>query len=57
MSPDIKARFELGEYNLTFDEAAWQGLGLERSMLTEIMQTSLIQSFELLEIVNPRACV
>lgn len=57
MSPDIKSRFELGEYNLTFDEAAWQGLGLERSMLTEIMQTSLIQSFELLEIVNPRACV
>lgn len=56
MSPDIKARFELGEYTLTFDEAAWQGLGLERGVLTEIMQTSLVQSFELLEIVNPRAC-
>jgi len=55
MSPDIKARFELGEYNLTFDEASWNALKLERSLLTEVMQTSLIQSFELLEIVNPRA--
>lgn len=55
MSPDIKARFQLGEYNLTFDEDAWNSLGLEREVLTEIMQTSLIQSFELLDIVNPRA--
>lgn len=55
MSPDISGRFQLGEYNLTFDEAVWILLGLERGELTEIMQTSLIQSFELLEIVNPRA--
>jgi HD-like signal output (HDOD) protein len=55
MSPDIKGRFQLGEYTLTFDEAVWNSLGLERGELTEIMQTSLIQSFELLEIVNPRA--
>jgi HD-like signal output (HDOD) protein len=55
MSPDIKARFQLGDYNLTFDEAAWASLGLDRGILTEIMQNSLVQSFELLEIVNPRS--
>ena len=54
MAPDIKARFELGEYSLTFRESAWDSLGLERSVLAEIMQNSLIQSFELLEIINPR---
>jgi HD-like signal output (HDOD) protein len=55
MAPDIKARFELGEYNLTFRESAWESLNLEREVLAEIMQNSLIQSFELLEIINPRA--
>lgn len=55
MSPDIKARFQLGDYNLTFDEEVWTSLELAREQLAEIMQTSLIQSFELLEIVNPRA--
>ncbi len=54
MAPDIKARFQLGEYNLTFRESAWESLDLERSVLAEIMQNSLIQSFELLEIINPR---
>jgi HD-like signal output (HDOD) protein len=54
MAPDIKARFQLGEYNLTFQESAWGSLDLERSVLAEIMQNSLIQSFELLEIINPR---
>lgn len=54
MAPDIKARFELGEYNLTFRESAWDSLGLERTVLAETMQNSLIQSFELLEIINPR---
>jgi HD-like signal output (HDOD) protein len=53
MAPDIKARFQLGEYNLTFLESAWDTLNLERAVLAEIMQTSLIQSFELLEIINP----
>lgn len=55
MAPDIKARFELGEYNLTFRESAWEVLNLERSVLADTMQNSLIQSFELLEIINPRA--
>lgn len=55
MAPDIKARFELGEYNLTFRESAWDALGLERSVLAETMQNSLVQSFELLEIINPRS--
>jgi HD-like signal output (HDOD) protein len=54
MAPDIKARFQLGEYNLTFRESAWESLDLERSVLAEIMQNSLTQSFELLEIINPR---
>jgi HD-like signal output (HDOD) protein len=54
MAPDIKARFELGEYNLTFRESVWDSLGLERTVLAETMQNSLIQSFELLEIINPR---
>jgi HD-like signal output (HDOD) protein len=30
--PDIKARGELGEYNLTFDEEVWNSLGLEREI-------------------------
>ena len=55
MAPDIKARFQLGEYNLTFLESAWESLDLERNVLAEIMQNSLIQSFELLEIINPRS--
>ena len=55
MAPDIKARFQLGEYNLTFLESAWDTLNLERAVLAEIMQNSLIQSFELLEIINPPA--
>lgn len=55
MAPDIKARFQLGEYNLTFLESAWDTLDLERAVLAEIMQNSLIQSFELLEIINPPA--
>lgn len=54
MAPDIKARFQLGEYNLTFRESVWESLDLERGVLAEIMQNSLIQSFELLEIINPR---
>ena len=54
MAPDIKARYQLGDYNLTFDEAAWNSLGLERGTLVELMQTSLLQAFELLEIVNRR---
>ncbi|HNA29478.1 MAG TPA: HDOD domain-containing protein [Thiobacillaceae bacterium] len=54
MAPDIKARGELGEYNLTFDEDVWASLGQPRESIAEIMQSSLIQSFELLEIVNPR---
>jgi len=53
MAPDIKARFQLGEYNLTFRESVWESLNLERNVLAEIMQTSLVQSFELLEIINP----
>lgn len=55
MAPDIKARFQLGEYNLTFRESAWESLELERNVLAEVMQNSLIQAFELLEIINPRA--
>jgi HD-like signal output (HDOD) protein len=55
MAPDIKARFQLGEYNLTFRESAWASLNLDRSVLAETMQNSLIQSFELLEIINPRS--
>jgi HD-like signal output (HDOD) protein len=57
MAPDIKARFQLGEYNLTFLESAWESLDLERNVLAEVMQNSLIQSFELLEIINPRSPV
>jgi len=55
MAPDIKARYQLGEYHLTFRESAWESLELERNVLAEVMQNSLIQSFELLEIINPRA--
>lgn len=54
MSPDIKARFKLGEYDLTFRESAWEALNLDRNVLTDTMQNSLLQSFELLEIINPR---
>jgi len=55
MAPDIKARFQLGEYSLTFRESAWESLNLDRGVLAETMQNSLIQSFELLEIINPRS--
>jgi len=54
MSPDIKGRSGPGEYDLSFDEAAWTVLGLERGILVEVMQASLVQAFELLEIVNRR---
>lgn len=57
MNPDIKARSrnQLGDYTPNFDELAWQSLGLEREVLEDIRQESLIQAFELLEIINPRA--
>lgn len=57
MNPDIKARArnKLGDYTPNFDELAWQSLGLEHEVLEEIRQESLIQAFELLEIINPRA--
>jgi hypothetical protein len=54
MAPDIKSRASLGECQLSFDEAAWNLLGLERGVLVDIMQVSLVQAFELLEIVNRR---
>lgn len=54
MSPDIKGRSSLGDYDLSFDEAAWNLLGLDRGVLVDVMQTSLVQAFELLEIVNRR---
>ncbi len=57
MAPDIKGRFQLGEYNLSFRESAWESLDLERAVLAETMQNSLIQSFELLEIINPRSAI
>lgn len=57
MNPDIKARnrANIGEYTPRFDELAWQSLGLEREVLEDIRQESLIHAFELLEIINPRA--
>lgn len=57
MAPDIKGRFQLGEYNLSFRESAWESLDLERAVLADTMQNSLIQSFELLEIINPRSAI
>lgn len=57
MNPDIKARSrrKLGDYTPNFDELAWQSLELKRDVLEEIRQESLIQAFELLEIINPLA--
>lgn len=55
MAPDIKTGYQLSDYDLTFDEAAWNSLGLERAVLVEIMQSSLLQTFELVEIVNRHA--
>ncbi len=57
MNPDIKARSrsKLGDYTPNFDELAWQTLELKREVLEDIRQESLIQAFELLEIINPRA--
>ncbi len=54
MAPDIKSRAGSGEYRLSFDEAAWNLLDLERGVLVDILQISLVQAFELLEIVNRR---
>jgi HD-like signal output (HDOD) protein len=54
MAPDIKARQRLSEALPEIDPLIWQTLSLDQVILAEVQQESLIQAFELLEIINPR---
>ncbi len=55
LTPDVKTAQRFDDYRPGFDEAAWTLLGLEREVLPEIMQASLLEAVEILDIVNPRA--
>ncbi len=55
MTPDIKARKHLGNGLPAIDDLVWEVLKLDKDVLPDIQQEALIQAFELLEIINPRA--
>lgn len=55
MSPLARNNHGRGEYQPGFDDAAWELLGADRQGLPGLMQTSLLQAVEVLEIINPRA--
>jgi HD-like signal output (HDOD) protein len=53
MAPDIKDRHTSTGYTPAFDSQLLAMVGLSNADLTEVMQASLIQAIELIEIVNP----
>lgn len=55
IAPAIQSRQPAAGYVPDYDEATWQRLGIDGAKISEIIATSLVQSFEILEIVNPRA--
>ncbi|MEW6676367.1 MAG: HDOD domain-containing protein [Pseudomonadota bacterium] len=54
LSPDIKLGPGEVLYTPDFPEVVWMDLGLTPADVTEVADISLIQTYELIEIVNPR---
>jgi HD-like signal output (HDOD) protein len=57
LTPSIKTGHPLGPYAPGFDPAAGELLGATPELLEEVRQASLLQAFEVLEILNPRAAM
>jgi len=53
MSPDIHDRNRASAYTPGYDAAVLEMVGLDNQELIEIMQSSLVQTIELIEIINP----
>jgi len=53
LSPDIKLDSRELLYKPEFSEVVWMDLGISPDDLTEVADISLIQTYELIEIVNP----
>lgn len=54
LSPDIKLGPGELLYKPVFDDVVWMDLGIREEDLMEVADISLIQAYELIEIVNPR---
>jgi len=57
LTPKVMSERQAGEYTPAFDEAAFASLGLDSGVLPGVMQSALLQAFEILDIVNPRAAL
>jgi HD-like signal output (HDOD) protein len=55
ISPAVQSRQPVAGYEPDYEPEIWHRLGLDRSAIAEIIGTSLIKTFEILEIINPRA--
>jgi HD-like signal output (HDOD) protein len=55
IAPAIRSRQPLAGYLPDYEPEIWTRLGLDPEIIPEIIATSLVQSFEILEIINPRA--
>jgi len=54
LSPDIKlGPGQAVNYTAAFDDVVWMDLGLTPEIVSEVADISLIQAYELIEIVNP----
>lgn len=53
LAPDIRLGPGALRYTPVFEEVVWQDLGLTPEAVTEVADVSLIQTFELIELVNP----
>lgn len=54
LSPDIKLGPGEVRYTPVFDDVVWMDLGITPEELNEVTDISLLQTYELIEIVNPR---
>ncbi|MEW5771668.1 MAG: HDOD domain-containing protein [Pseudomonadota bacterium] len=54
LSPDIKIGPGEVRYAPAFEDVVWMDLGIAAEELVEVTDVSLIQTYELIEIINPR---
>lgn len=53
LSPDIRLEAAELHYAPQFDDVVWTDLGLQAEDLTQVLDVSLLQTYELIEIINP----
>jgi HD-like signal output (HDOD) protein len=57
IAPAIQNRQPASGYLPAYQPEIWQRLGLAQQAIAEIITKSLVQSFEIFEIINPRAAI